>query len=137
MARISRNTNQCFPKTKSTRQPPTTIKVLLLLPVSVDVPRILDEEDLFPTRSKLPASPRAVPPSPRVEQREKEPLSPADELAKLKDQLAKAESQIQQLKLEKLVGKGPGEGHELHAKPLSPNMMPGPPSPPRQQSIDV
>jgi hypothetical protein len=96
---------------------------------NVDVPRILDEEDLFPTRSKPPASPRAVPPSPRVEQRERDPLSAADELAKLKDQLAKAESQIQQLKLEKLVGKGPGEGHELHAKPLGPNMMPGP-SPP-------
>jgi hypothetical protein len=101
----------------------------LFPPVSVDVPRILDEEDLFPARSKPLASPRAVPPSPRVEQREKEPVSPADELAKLKDQLAKAESQIQQLKLEKLVGKGPGEGHELHAKPLGPNMMPGPPHP--------
>lgn len=100
-------------------QPPGVARQLFTI-------RILDEEDLFPTRGKpLPMSPRA-PASPRVEQRDTNPIPADDEVAKLKDQLAKAESQIQQLKLEKLVGKGPGEGHELHAKPLGPTMMPGP-----------
>ena len=50
-----------------------------------------------------------------------------DDVARLREALAKAESQISQLKLEKATGKGPGEGHELHAHPLGPNMMPGPP----------
>ena len=59
-------------------------------------------------------------PSPIVQQDK-----PVDEIAKLKDALAKAEAQIAQLKLEKAMGKGPGEAHELHARPLLPNMMPG------------
>ena len=90
---------------------------------------ILDEEDLLSTREKPALGSPRVPPSPRVEHRENDPLPSNEEMAKLKEQLAKAESQIQQLKLEKLIGKGPGEGHELHAKPLGPSMMPGPSHP--------
>ena len=52
--------------------------------------------------------------------------SDVDEIARLKDALARAESEIGQLKLETTMGKGPGDGHELHARPLGPNMMPGP-----------
>jgi len=116
-----------FPKDVVDETHPDNSQSNTLRSRSVLTCRILDEEDLFPTRGKIPASPR-VPVSPRVEQqRERPPPSTDDEIAKLKDQLAKAESQIQQLKLEKLVGKGPEEGHELHAKPLGPNMMPGPP----------
>jgi hypothetical protein len=56
------------------------------------------------------------------------PTTPArevDEMAKLREALAKAEAQISQLKLEKAIGKGPGDGHEFHSRPLAPNMMPG------------
>jgi hypothetical protein len=47
-----------------------------------------------------------------------------DELTRLREELAKAEAQVAQLKLEKAIGKGPTETHEFHAKPLGPNMMP-------------
>ena len=48
-----------------------------------------------------------------------------DEVVKLREALAKAEAQIAQLRVEKAAGRGPGEGHELHARPLGPSMMPG------------
>jgi hypothetical protein len=54
-----------------------------------------------------------------------ETANDGDEMTKLKEALAKAETQIAQLKIEKTVGKGPGEAHELHARPLGPQMMPG------------
>ena len=77
--------------------------------------RILDEEDILPvepkTRVPAPSSPRPPPKD--------------DDLTRLREELAKAEAQIAQLKLEKAIGKGPNESHEFHAKPLAPNMMPG------------
>jgi hypothetical protein len=69
--------------------------------------RILDEEDILPVSPKVPA-----------------PAKEVDELTRLREDLAKAEAQVAQLKLEKAIGKGPTETHEFHAKPLSPNMMP-------------
>jgi hypothetical protein len=54
---------------------------------------------------------------------------PDDEVVKLKTALAKAEAQISQLKVQQAMGKGPTDGHELHARPLGPNMMPGPSRP--------
>lgn len=54
-------------------------------------------------------------------------VSKEDEIAKLKDQLLKAQEEISQLKTERTVGKGPGEGHESHSRALLPNMMPGKP----------
>lgn len=80
------------------------------------VARVFDEEEVLPvkfTTSKI------------VDEEKIE----EDDIAKLKDALAKAEAQIAQLKLERTIGKGPGDGHELHARPLGPNIMPGSTSP--------
>ena len=74
--------------------------------------RVVDEEEVLPV--KLTGKSGAE--KPEVD----------DDVARLKEALAKAESQLTQLKLEKAAGKGPGESHELHARPLGPNMMPGP-----------
>lgn len=81
--------------------------------------RLVDEEEILPP--KTTKSGPAGPLSPVQPEKPGED----DEIARLKDALAKAESQISQFKLERAVGKGPGEGHELHARPLGPNMMPG------------
>jgi len=81
-----------------------------------DISRILDEQDLLPVEPKTsvpaPSSPRIPPPK-------------GDEMTRLREELAKAEAQNAQLKLERAIGKGPDESHEFHAKPLGPNMMPG------------
>ena len=76
--------------------------------------RVVDEEEVLPV--KLTGKSGAD--KPEVD----------DDVARLREALARAESQISQLKLEKAAGKGPGESHELHARPLGPNMMPGPPT---------
>jgi hypothetical protein len=79
----------------------------------------VDDEEILP--------PRVTKPSPTGPMSPVQPAKPGDdeEIARLKDALANAESQISQLKLERTIGRGPGEGHELHARPLGPNMMPG------------
>jgi len=94
-----------------------------------------EEEDLLPTRfstkiasPKLPTSPK-VDPLPRERERERErELGVRDrdstEVDRLREALAKAQSQIAQLKVEKAAGKGPEDGHEMHARPLGPSMMP-------------
>jgi hypothetical protein len=73
--------------------------------------RVVDEEEVLPVKF----TPKSVADKSGVN----------DDVARLREALAKAESQISQLKLEKAAGKGPGESHELHAHPLGPNMMPG------------
>jgi len=74
---------------------------------------LVDEEEILPTKF-TPAKTVVV--EDKIED---------DDIAKLKDALAKAEAQIAQLKVERTIGKGPGEGHEFHARPLGPNVMPG------------
>lgn len=80
------------------------------------------------TEDILPAMNQKVPPMSPARQEKQEKQAEEDEIVRLKEALSKAESQITQLKMEKAVGKGPGEGHEFHAKPLTPNMMPGIPT---------
>jgi len=62
---------------------------------------------------------------PRVEKSVVENRGSDDEMDKLREALAKAEGQIALLKAEKAVGRGPGEGHDMHSRPLGPAMMPG------------
>jgi hypothetical protein len=59
------------------------------------------------------------------------------EIVRLREALAKAESHIAQLKVEKAAGKGPEGGHEMHARPLGPNMMPGTPLGNQSNRIDA
>jgi hypothetical protein len=48
-----------------------------------------------------------------------------DEVARLKAALARAEGEIKEMKVLNGMGKGPGDGHDLHARSLGPSMMPG------------
>ena len=75
--------------------------------------RVVDEEEVLPVKL--------------TEKSGTDKPGADDDVARLREALAKAESQIAQLKLEKAAGKGPGESHALHARALGPNMMPGPP----------
>jgi hypothetical protein len=85
--------------------------------------RVLDEEEeIIPSRFATKTGP-PVPLSPV--QPPKSGVEKDPEIARLKEALAKAEGQIAQLKVEKAAGKGPEGGHEMHARPLGPNMMPG------------
>ena len=86
---------------------------------------MVDEEEdvVLPSRFKP-----TLPPSPLQPPQAKE----EDEVTRLKSALQKAEQQIAQLKTQAAMGRGPGEAHELHARPLLPNMMPGTLFPPRK-----
>ena len=81
--------------------------------------RVLDEEEI---PGKGPRSPVVLP---AQQHKSADDDDSDDEITRLKDALAKAEGQIAQLKAGKAAGKGPGEGHEMHSKPLAPSMMPG------------
>jgi len=88
--------------------------------------RILDEDELPQRMEKMPTSPIVLPPhQPSPAKALNAEIDSDDEVARLKDALARAEGQIAQLKTEKAAGRGPGEGHEMHSRPLGPAMMPG------------
>lgn len=76
------------------------------------------------------SSPKHPPPSPKPDHRDRQRDPPEThrdedtEVSRLRDALAKAQHQIAQLKVEKAAGKGPEDGHEMHARPLGPSMMP-------------
>lgn len=89
--------------------------------------RILDEEEeiLPPVTRFVPklSSPKPHA-SPKQDLRERQTDKDDNEVERLREALAKAQSQIAQLKVEKAAGKGPEDGHEMHARPLGPSMMP-------------
>jgi hypothetical protein len=112
-------------------------------PISVSQRRSRRETPGYTSRFQdediLPKSPRTVipPPSPpmilspvRLQQTSLPPVHPPtskdnDEITRLREQLLKAQQEISQLKTEKVIGRGPSDGHEAHSRPLLPNMMPG------------